>query len=358
MELTISQVTKMYNVTPRTLRYYEKRGLICPIRREDYAYRIYDEYAIKRLRLIIVLRKLRISTRQIVIILNDEEQLETLQILKDNISELDGEIKSLDTVRAVMKEFAAQLEKNLGKRIKTDLLDNKALIEAANAIALPETTFDKTAFGESKAAVKSEEPRQNEMKGTVISMEDFNSAAENKIRNSDIRIVQLPPFTVASYHYIGEDPEEHAGDVMPEFVQKSRLYEIKPDSRMFGFNRPNPGVMENGLHGYEDWVIIPDDMEVPEPLVKKRFEGGQFAVMAIPFPEFERWGDFISWAENNDMYEPDYSAEELAGEKGLFEEHYNWVWAAHNNWEIEDNAGSGISGIDLYIPVKRKGNKK
>lgn len=358
MELTISQVTKMYNVTPRTLRYYEKKGLIRPMRRDGYAYRIYDEYAIKQIGLIIVLRKLRISTGQIAIILRDEEQLETLQILKDSILELDGEIKSLDTVRTVLKEFAAQLEENLGKKVKTDFLNNKALIEAANAIALPETTFDKTAFKENTFSEKSEAPRQSEMKGKVISMEDFNGAAKTHIKNSDIRIVQLPPFTVASYHYVGEDPEEHAGDVMSEFVQKSRLYEIKPDSRMFGFNRPNPGVMENGLHGYEDWVVIPDDMEVPEPLVKKHFEGGQFAVMAIPFPEFERWGDFINWAENNDMYEPDYSDEELTGEKGLFEEHYNWVWAAHNKWEVEDNAGLGISGIDLYIPVKRKESKK
>lgn len=357
MELTISQVTKMYGVTPRTLRYYEKKGLICPIRREDYAYRIYDENAVRRLRLIIVLRKLRISSKQIAIILQDENQLETLQILRDNILELDGEIKSLNTVRYVLKEFAAQLEENIGKKVKTDFLGNKALIEAANAIALPETTFDKTAFKENTKTEKSGEIslRQTETKGTVISMQELNSAGQVNIKNVNVRIVQLPPFTAASYHYIGENPEEKAGEVMSEFVQKSRLYEIKPDSRMFGFNRPNPGVLENGLHGYEDWVTIPDDMEVPTPLIKKHFDGGQFAVMAIPFPEFERWGDFIKWAENNEFYEPDYSKEELTGEKGLFEEHYNWVWAAHNNWEVDDNSDSGVSGIDLYIPVKKKG---
>ena len=355
MELTITQVTKMYGVTPRALRYYEKKGLICPIRRENYAYRIYDEAAVRRLRLIIVLRKLRISSKHIAIILQDEDQLETLQILRDNILELDGEIKSLNTVRSVLKDFARHLEENIGKKARVDLLGNKAIIEAANAIALPETTFDKTAFKEDAAPKKSEVSGQTEMKGRSISMQELNNASQVNIRNLNVRIVQLPPFTAASYHYIGENPEEYVGDVMSEFVQKSRLYEIKPDSRMFGFNRPNPGVLENGLHGYEDWVTIPDDMEVPEPLTKKHFKGGQFAVMAIPFPEFERWGDFIKWAENNDMYEPDYSDEELTGEKGLFEEHYNWVWAAHNKWEVEDNAGCGISGIDLYIPVKKKG---
>lgn len=39
---TISQVSKMYDVTPRMLRHYEKLGLIKASYREDYAYRMYD----------------------------------------------------------------------------------------------------------------------------------------------------------------------------------------------------------------------------------------------------------------------------------------------------------------------------
>lgn len=358
MELTITQVTKMYDVTPRMLRYYEQKGLINPIRKEDYAYRIYDENTVRRLRLIIVLRKLRISLKHIAVILQDEEQLHTLQILRSNILELDGEIKSLNTIKNVMNKFALHLEKNLGKKLRTDFLSNSDLMEAANAIAFSETTFDKAAkMGITPNNASEMCSKQNERKGMVLSMEELNNASKVNIKNLNVRIVQLPPFTVASYHYIGQDPEEKTGDVMSEFVQKSRLYEIKPDSRMFGFNRPNPGVLEDGTHGYEDWVTIPDDMEVPQPLVKKHFEGGMFAVMAIPFPEFQLWGELIDWVNNNELYEADYSEEELTGQRGGFEEHYNWVWAAHNNWEVEDNAGQGISGIDLYVPVKLKSQK-
>ena len=43
--ITISQVSQKYGVTPRMLRHYEKLGLIKAGRREDYAYRIYDEEA-------------------------------------------------------------------------------------------------------------------------------------------------------------------------------------------------------------------------------------------------------------------------------------------------------------------------
>ncbi len=354
MELTLTQAAKMYNTSPRMLRYYEKKGLLNPIRKEDYAYRIYDEDNIRRLRLIILLRKLRISLKQIEVILQDNDQLQTLQILKENISELDSEISSLNTVRSVINEFAVRVEENIGKKVKTDFLSSNDLMEAANAIVFSETTFDKTAFNGNANPKKPDLicSWQNDTKGMVISMTELENATETNIKNLNVRIVQLPPFTVASYHYIGQDPEEKVGDVLTEFAQKSRLYELKPDSRMFGFNRPNPGVLKDGTHGYEGWVTIPDDMEVSLPIAKKHFDGGMFAVMAIPFPEFHLWGDLISWVNNNPLYEADYSEDELSGQKGGFEEHYNWIWSVHNNWEVEDNIGQGISGIDLYVPVK------
>ncbi|OGO91310.1 MAG: hypothetical protein A2Y17_05020 [Clostridiales bacterium GWF2_38_85] len=47
MELqTINQVSKEYGVSARMLRYYEKIGLIQSLRKEDYAYRVYDDIAL------------------------------------------------------------------------------------------------------------------------------------------------------------------------------------------------------------------------------------------------------------------------------------------------------------------------
>ncbi len=43
MELqTISQVSKDFSISTRTLRYYEQIGLITAVRKEDFAYRVYD----------------------------------------------------------------------------------------------------------------------------------------------------------------------------------------------------------------------------------------------------------------------------------------------------------------------------
>lgn len=104
--------------------------------------------------------------------------------------------------------------------------------------------------------------------------------------------------TVAAYQYIGENPEEKVGDVMDEFVRTNKLYEKKQDARLFGFNHPD---LEEGnpVYGYEDWVTIPDDMEVPEPLVKKQFNGGLYAAYIIKFSDFFEWKYLTEWVEKS-----------------------------------------------------------
>lgn len=325
--LTISQVTQRYGVTHRMLRHYEKLGLIRPIYREDYAYRCYDEAALKRLQLIVILRKLRIPLKQIAVILQDDRYEQTRQILQDSIDELDGEIRSLDTIRSILNAFLLRLDEKMRGKARLDLLGETDLIEAANAI-LPSKNTLKENFG----------------------MNELEKANETLEKNLNVRILQIPPFTVASNHVIGKDPEETVDDLMFQFIRDSRLYEIKPDSRYFGFNHPNPGILENGEHGYEVWATIPDDLEVPAPLVKKKFEGGLYAALTIKFPEFQYWEDLARWAYNSDKYEPNYSelGDEIMG--GCLEEHLNCVYSVHTGWPE-----NGIGGqLDLLLPIKKR----
>lgn len=113
-------------------------------------------------------------------------------------------------------------------------------------------------------------------------MNELNKANETLNKNLEVRMVLLPPCTVASYHYVGENPEEVVGNQMSKFVQESKIYERKPDMRMFGFNHPNPSE-DREFYGYEDLITIPEDMEVPAPLTKKRFNGGLYAAHTITF---------------------------------------------------------------------------
>ena len=79
--MTISEVSKTFCVSTRMLRYYEKAGLITSTHRVDYAYRVYEEEAVRRLQLLLILRKLRIPVKQIEQILTDHSQSNTLPIL-------------------------------------------------------------------------------------------------------------------------------------------------------------------------------------------------------------------------------------------------------------------------------------
>ena len=56
---------------------------------------------------------------------------------------------------------------------------------------------------------------------------------------------------------------------------------------MFGFNNPSPNE-DQEYYGYEFWVTIPENMNVPEPLTKKNFDGGFMLRTAL------RWGIFMS----------------------------------------------------------------
>jgi hypothetical protein len=183
-------------------------------------------------------------------------------------------------------------------------------------------------------------------------MEDLNRASESLSTLKNVRIIHLPPCTVAASHYIGENPEENAGEQLAKFVKESNLYEIKPDARVFGFNHPNPS-SENSVYGYELWVTIPEDMELPEPLEKKQFNGGLYAAHTIVFPNFHEWEWLLNWVTVDNLKYEANSIED-GGEcmHGLLEEHINYVYNSHNNLPESDE-----HQLDLLYPVKLKDKK-
>ena len=325
--LTVSQVTKIFDVTPRMLRHYEKLGLIKTVHRENYAYRLYDESTLLRLQQIIILRKLRIPLKQIALILQDTSQHEFLAFLQAHLAELDNEAQALDLIRRVLTCLEEHLRESLHHQTRFDLLEDSVVAEMTRVLSFPKNTLKES-----------------------VNMEELNKAEETLNKSLNVRILMVPSGTVASCHYVGENPEEAVGEMMTKFVQESRLYEKKPDARMYGFNHPNPGVLENGIHGYEDWVTIPDDMEVAPPMVKKQFPGGMYAVLTIPFPEFHLWESLTRWVNESKDFEPVYHelGEEVMG--GCLEEHLNWVYAAHNGWKEDGLPGQ----IDLMLPVKMR----
>lgn len=325
MELQpINQVSKQLGISSRTLRYYEQIGLISSVKKEDFAYRTYDEETIARLKQIIVLRKLRIPLKQIANIRINGNVKNAIEIFQNNLSEIEDEITALSTIRNIVRSFIEKLNLN---DTNLALFDDENLLEIIDSL-----TVSKMNFKEEK------------------SMEELNKVNEklNRLTDKDVRIVYLPPAAVAAYQYIGDEPEMHCHCVMDKFVLETGLIKIKPDTRHFGFNAPNP-VDETGYHGYEVWVTIPDDMEVPAPIVKKHFEGGLYAAHMIPFGYFEEWGWLCEWVQNNPKYEGNSGTKGHECMWGMLEEHLNFM----NHVILPETEPEGLQ-LDLLHPIKER----
>lgn len=65
MSYTIKQAAEIMNVTPTTLRYYDKQGLLPFIERKESGYRIFSEEDISMLRVIECLKKSGMSIKDI-----------------------------------------------------------------------------------------------------------------------------------------------------------------------------------------------------------------------------------------------------------------------------------------------------
>lgn len=323
--MTVSQVSREYGVSTRMLRHYEKIGLISSARREGYAYRVYSGEDVARIRQILVLRKLRISLKEIKVILEDSTAAAAIAVLEENLAQLDEEARALSTVRDILQEFLTALKARAWLTAGEALLTDERLLELANSLSLSSTQIQK-------------ERR---------SMQELNQA-EQATRLSDVRIVYLPAATVASAHFVGEDPEDKAGRMIADFARENKLWEKHPGLRLYGFNHPNP-VDETGYHGYEFWVTIPEDMEVASPIQKKYFPGGTYAAHMIQMGNFHEWAWLNEWLINSDEY--DYCGSgDPENMYGSLEEHLNY----HDHIQQTPSGEPETTQLDLLIPVKKR----
>lgn len=127
--LTVEDVVKQLNVTPRTLHYYEEYGLITPTERTAGGHRLYDDDVVEKLEHIMRLKKsLGYSLQEIHVILKVETALdelkatinsdvssdektrveqESIALLHQVIGNIDDKVANLTRMR---KKFQARLD--------------------------------------------------------------------------------------------------------------------------------------------------------------------------------------------------------------------------------------------------------
>ena len=329
--LTVTEVSRAYGVSARMLRHYEKLGLISSDRREDYAWRVYRPEDIQRLRQILLLRKLRLSLKEIGGILNDPGPAAAISVFEKNLSQMDEEIQTLQAIRGVTDAFLQALKKRQTLPAGEVIMRDSQLLALANALS-PTSTLIK------------EERRKI--------MENLKQADRAPRKLKDVRIVHLPESDVAAARFVGDDPENRAGEMISDFVRKEKLWEKHPGLRLYGFNHPSP-TDETGFHGYEFWITVPEGTEVPPPLEKKRFAGGTYAAHMIPMGNFEEWEWLYEWVLNSDEYE--YAGN--GSPENMFdnlEEHLNY----HDHVLETPDGEPQTAQLDLLIPVRRRQKRR
>ncbi|MBW4649673.1 MAG: MerR family transcriptional regulator [Kastovskya adunca ATA6-11-RM4] len=116
--MRIGELAHKAGVTPRTVRYYEKLGLISPSEREGKGFRYYSEAELAKLRKIDALQSLGLSLEEIGSILDlffEEPTMlkgkqKLLKILYSHLKETDEKVEALTQFRSELQANIARIE--------------------------------------------------------------------------------------------------------------------------------------------------------------------------------------------------------------------------------------------------------
>ena len=244
--IKIREVSLKYDISARTLRYYEEIGLICSTRSDDYAYRLYDEDAIRRLEQILILRRLNISIRDIRRIFSAPGSDVVLEVLTKKVGDIEGEVALLEELRQIVLEFIRQIRQSGfgGEGDMKQLYDRAARIE---------TRLTQTAYNGNPAPVNR-----------------LWEVTERLKKAPQVRIVQINPFRAFTSGPCAFE------EVMGPFQQWQEAHNHLVKKMIYGAPDFLWGEADGRavwIWAVEDWVTAADT--APYELIT--FEGGLYA---------------------------------------------------------------------------------
>ena len=136
--LTVSHVSKALGISAQMLRYYERGGLVESLRKEGYAYRMYDNANIKRLQQIVILRKLQIPLKQVKDILDNQSAAQVVDVFEQKINKIDEQVTALSTIRSILTHFVDSLRDEANVHLKLDLLTDKTMYALLDVLPFSE----------------------------------------------------------------------------------------------------------------------------------------------------------------------------------------------------------------------------
>ncbi|MDR3017488.1 MAG: MerR family transcriptional regulator [Delftia acidovorans] len=163
--LTVRDAAQRLNVTPRTLKYYEERGLVTPTRSEG-RYRLYDEHDLEQFARILRLRALGFSLHGITEMLKrplesvgDGRRRYSQESLQQIADALAQQIGTLDArIAAVRRELKE------AQTVRTELADDLDYLRQRLAGVPSETLIGErlAATRRNKEVAKTAEPQEGD----------------------------------------------------------------------------------------------------------------------------------------------------------------------------------------------------
>ncbi|MCL2703019.1 MAG: MerR family transcriptional regulator [Defluviitaleaceae bacterium] len=120
--LAIRAASQKYGISPRTLRFYEDAGILTSHRLPDSGYREYDGAQIKRLEIILLLRGLGFTVREIAELLNGDARLR--EAMRKKITQSDLRLLELRETNRMLHRLETELSRVAPDELNAaDILD-------------------------------------------------------------------------------------------------------------------------------------------------------------------------------------------------------------------------------------------
>jgi DNA-binding transcriptional MerR regulator len=329
--IKIKDISSKYDVSTRTLRYYEDMGLITSTRTDDYAYRLYDENAVKKLEQILILRKLNISIKDIQHIFNSFSSEVVLEILGKKIVDIDGEVALLYELKIIILEFIRQIE----QADFTNDSDIKRLYEKAKFLESQITNVDYNSKSNSNR--KEKQLSEKTQTANIKRLLEVTEQLDKKLPS--VTVVKLPKFKAITS---GWKTDHDFGELWDWAYKHGHLCrEINFDNSEFYLDKEISCETNALIYALHDHVTETDT--APHKIIE--FEGGLYATAVCIDMDDESmesiYPKIMKWIEGtNFKHDPKRN------------------FMAHILYPLgEVKTGLGYNQLQRYVPIKINSNE-
>lgn len=266
--IPIHKLAAQVELTSRTLRHWESKGLYNSMRDKDSGWRAYDETAILCIRITALLRQLDIPIRDIKTVL-DNKTYDSLCVV------IEGQI----TLLKVHNKESARKEKHLVQFLSILKKQKKQML---TDIALSQILVD----------IRSADDSEHKMKELIIT--------NNKI----LQFITLPPMRTVYNIAVGVSPEDEAISPVLDWLESVNLMGT---AKLYGGNMPPMPSGTGKPYGFGMCASIPEDVDIPGHLKEMRLPGGTYARLESTDDISADWKKLMKWLSADERYTSDRS---------------------------------------------------